>query len=940
MVERIYRAPHYPDLEAALVHEIVARKAADPLSRLLVLVPSAPLCRRLAVRFAAEEGLSLLNVERLTFHQFASRLASARGVTDDFFFEEALRHLLQSSPPSPFSPLLQTAGGCTALWRTLCTLEEAHVDAAMAKEACTEGLLPGEAAPLFDFYARWCDARRCWTLQHYGDVTTSAAMGTATSDLLKTCNAIFYYGFYDLTQVQIDLLQSVARHYPVRIFIPRASDEAWAFSQQFDERHLAGLLSAYETGDAPETLASTRLAAHVQILPCRDLNDEVNTVAREIVRLVERGEIAYHEIGIVAPDIAPYLFTLAWRFEKYGIPVSISAERPLTDFPYVDAIRLLLSLPRGSLHGPAKELAVGDRGSSDGALMTGLLASPYFSGNTDFDLRAEIDALSRVSSWADHVDRWRRIIQTVLIHSSEARDGTIEGYPEEQLAGAVMDALESLAVMDGVTSHVGHLEFVEAFKRRLLAAGVPWTDATAGGVMVLDAVSARGVCCRVLFIVGLTDSALPRPIREDPLLPDSVRRAVETTLGNKLDEKQSGLDEDRLLFVLLAGSARERLYCLYPKSTAAGEQRPSRYLDTIRRLASKGLQEATESAVPEIDLIPPDEAAVRLRLVGRDVAPLLTPSVRNIYRRGCRMMAALSSNGGLTAYDGLTGGDPAHRLRREGLSPTGLVRYATCPFQFFARDLLGLCPPTDLQEEVDGIAPTAWGLLCHEILADYYRTQIEGGVATLKEIADVICARYAGAHPVRFPLAWEARRERLIRTLERVVEQDLHESEGFQPVAVEAECRGRIGSFPIAGRIDRIDEAGARCRIIDYKYSEKKDPSVDGLQLLQLSIYLHLVAGQRVGQGQKSNMAEAAFFYILPNRPQGPLKTKTHKPAEADAQTLLQLAKAVEAGRFFIRTGAHCRNCGIATLCRRAHLPSRRRATQGFLAAADADLAE
>jgi len=934
MVERIYHTPHYPDLEADLVREIVTRKAADPLCRLLVLVPSAPLRRRLAVRFAVEEGLSLLNVERLTFHQFASRLADAWATNDDFFFEAALRHLLRVSPDSPFSPLVQTAGGCVALWQTLRDLEEAQVDVAMADEARAEGLLPDEVAPLFDLYAHWSDARRRWTLQHYSDVTASAAMSVASSDLLKTCDAIFYYGFYDLTQVQVDLLQSVARHYPVRLFIPRASDEAWVFSRRFYERHLAGLLSAHATGDAPETIASTRLSARVQILPCRDTDDEVRTVAREIVRLVEMEGIAYDEIGVVARDIAPYLSMLAWQFKKCGIPVCIFAERPLTDFPYVHAVCLLLSLPRGSLHGQEKESATGDHFDGDGAPMTDLLASPYFSCDSDFDLHAEIDALPRVSGWAHHVERWRRIIQMALVHSPETRDGTVDGDQEEQVAGAVMDALESLAVMDGVTNRVGHLEFVDAFQRRLLATGVPWTGETAGGVTVLDAVSARGVCCRVLFMIGLAEGLFPRAIREDPFLADSTRRAIETTLGNKLDEKQAGVDEDRLLFVLLAGSARERLYCLYPKSAAAGgPQMPSRYLDEIGRLAPDGLQEAAKDA-KEIGLIPPEEAAVRLRLAGRDVAPLLTAPVRNIYRRGCRAMAALSSDGGLTAYDGLVGEDASDELHRRGLSPASLVRYATCPFQFFAHDLLDLCPPADFQEETDGIAPTAWGTLCHEILAEYHRVRIEGGATGLREVADAVCARYAEQHPVRFPLAWETRRERLIRTLERVVEQDLREAGGFRPVAVETACRGQIGSFPIVGRIDRIDEAGERRRIIDYKYSEKKDLSANRLQL---SIYLHLVARQRLEREQEAALpgaTEAAFFYILPNRPQGPLKTKAHKPVEADTATLLQIAVAMEAGRFFIRPGGHCHNCRAATFCRRTHLPSRRRAAQDFLTTA------
>ena len=920
MVERIYHAPHYPDLEADLVREIVTRKAADPLCRLLVLVPSATLRRRLAVRFAAEEGLSLLNVERLTFHQLASRLAGAGETADDFFFEEALRHLLRPLPDSYFSPLVQTAGGCAALWQTLRDLEESRVDIATACEALRDGAVPEETALLLDLYARWGNARGDWKLQSYGDVTASATARATASDFLKTFDAIFYYGFYDLTQVHVDLLQIIGRHHPVRLFIPQAKDEAWAFSQRFYERHLGGLMSASETVGVPsEPIVSIRLSARVQILPCRDTDDEVRTVAREIVRLVETEGIAYDEIGVVARDLTPYLSTLPGQFEKWGIPVSISGEQPLADFPYVHAVRLLLSLPRESLRGAYD--------SGDREPMAELLDSPYFSCDPDFDLHAAICALPLVSGWPDYVARWREILQSALVISPSATDAVDEDR-EAQAAATVMTALESLTALSGVEDHVGHLAFVDTCQRRLLATGVPWTGEETRGVAVLDAMSARGVCCRVLFIIGAVEGRFPRVIREDPFLGDATRRAVETTLGNKLDEKQAGIDEERLLFVLLAGSARERLYCLYPKSAAAGAaQTQSRSLDDIRRLASDGVQDVAQSAAEEISLIPPEEAAMRLRLAGRDVAPFLTTSVRAIYRRGCHAMAALASDGGLTDYDGIIGGVAADALYQRGLSPTGLVRYATCPFQFFASDLLDLQQP--LQEKTDGIAPTAWGTLCHEILADYYRERMEGGMTGLREIADAVCARYADQNPVRFPLALEAQRERLIQTLEIVVEQDARDIGDFRPVAVEADCRGQIGPFPIRGRIDRIDQAGARRRIIDYKYSERKDLSANSLQL---SIYRYLDAQQRLGQEQEvalPDATEAAFFYILPNRPQGPLKPRRYKPADAaEDAALLQMVESLEAGQFAIRPGTHCNNCGVATLCRRSHLPSRRRAAQ------------
>ena len=66
--------PFHPDLETAFVDEILTCKAQDLLSPLLVVTPSDSLRRRLKFLLARERGLSLLNLQLLTFHQLALRL--------------------------------------------------------------------------------------------------------------------------------------------------------------------------------------------------------------------------------------------------------------------------------------------------------------------------------------------------------------------------------------------------------------------------------------------------------------------------------------------------------------------------------------------------------------------------------------------------------------------------------------------------------------------------------------------------------------------------------------------------------------------------------------------------------------------------------------------------------------------------------------------------
>src|SRR5215510_14308716 len=128
-------APFHPHLENALVEEIRAQKADNPLLPLLILVPSDSLRGRLKILLTREQNLSLVNLQVLTFHQLSLRLSSEiNGMNlpifrDDLFLEEVLRQLIRT----------KLAGGCAALWQTLRDLRDGMVEPSVALEALREG---------------------------------------------------------------------------------------------------------------------------------------------------------------------------------------------------------------------------------------------------------------------------------------------------------------------------------------------------------------------------------------------------------------------------------------------------------------------------------------------------------------------------------------------------------------------------------------------------------------------------------------------------------------------------------------------------------------------------------------------------------------------------------------------------------------------------------
>ena len=214
---RVVLGPFHPDLEDALVDEILEHRKADFLSPLLILVPSDPLLHRLKILLACERQLNLLNIHILTFHQLSRRLleedpaASDLRLRDDAFAEEALLQMIQSDFQweSVFSGIEAKEGGCAALWQTLRDLKDAKVDYQTTMDALAEGYLKsvGETKlrDLFRLHGEFSSRAREWGIRDYTDLDALATEQVPTSEYLQQFTGIVYYGFYDLTQIQLDL---------------------------------------------------------------------------------------------------------------------------------------------------------------------------------------------------------------------------------------------------------------------------------------------------------------------------------------------------------------------------------------------------------------------------------------------------------------------------------------------------------------------------------------------------------------------------------------------------------------------------------------------------------------------------------------------------------------------------------------------------------------
>lgn len=860
---KIVLGPYHPQLEDALAEEIRVRREQDRLAPLLLVVPSETLRRRVKVLLARERGLHLLNFHVLTFFQLSLNLfhemqgPAGPVLRDETFMEEALKRVLPDR--GRFARIMENDGACSSLWQSLRDLKDAMVDPDPALEALQEGLFANrDRNALGDLFELYREVKRRfpeWQAQDHQDLDASVARQAPFSRHLGQFERIYYYGFYDLTQSQLELFRSIAGSYPVTLFYPLAPGHPdWSFAEDFCDRYLRGLAGTDEVvnlldgdgepdtvraGGAPSAGTPRHGSPRCEIISCAGPRDEVLTVAKNVLRLVEDEGFDFQHVGVVARTLDPYLPWIQVIFPEHGIPFHTPAREPLRRFNRVRAILTLLDLPvrdyaragvidlvashdfkfetvlgpgadpRPELWDVASRALRINRGMAEWRrleryLDKGLRLSfmddeegrplriaPEELGallKTVEALHQHLSALPGEGTWSELGACWRDVIEQFLKPARDEAGGVDRAIGETFAAMGALEAISPTVSLDS---------FAQALRRNLDRASVPLDRHVVPGVQVMDAGSARGIPFRALFLVGMNEGVFPRTIREDPFLRDHARRVLETVLGYKTSSKLAGYDEEKLLFALLSGSVTDRLYCSYQRSDAGARPlAPSWYLREVdavtgadghgtdtRRIPKSVLRKQHVPPFDDPRWLLPEELAVRRALNGEDPAPLAGLGGASVegFARSAAAGRALEDSGGTPGpLDGITGPleEAWNDILERGVSPTALETYGRCPFQYFARRVLRL----ERLERPEAVAPVQaleWGQICHETLQRFYqdagRAWGDDWSTWLDNAAAEILSAFEERSPTGYPTAWEVAREELAGMLRQVVRADREE---------------------------------------------------------------------------------------------------------------------------------------------------------------------
>lgn len=1033
---RVIAGRFHPSLETALVEQVRLAKEHDPFAPIAIFVPSAPLLARVR-RVLADDRRAIINVHLLTFHQLVLRLAQERyrrlcqpplRLVDDMFFEQLVRQIVQVrlSTLAPLQQLGQSSGMWGALWSTIRDLKDAGVDPAVALRGVEEGCFEPEdrtwLTALFSLHAAVRDVGATLQVGSADDLAESLIPEVAHSPFLASLQGAFYYGFYDLTQVQLSVFEAVSGTIPTTLFFPLERGKVWGFAQQFFDRCILPCAASSELiTRLPDTEAQERLTVSVQSVV--GVEEELASTCRTILELMETNGYEFDEIGIVARTLDPYRTALTSILDRYCIPFSTTAGRPLLHEPLCKVLLQLATLPLTDFYrAPVLDVVTSPLYAPD-------LLDQSLPGYRPEQWKMVVQSLQITRG----VEEWKRLErvsrQPLELVASDDQDRVIDGLdvapdvlallyqtvsqlladclalPSRGTAGQLIAACRDLAgrhlagqravdeaepdplqlrlrstwdALDGVWTSLEELdllgeemtwtEFVDLFTRACERTTIPLHEIAHRGVTVVDAMAARGLTFKAVFVLGLNEKLFPRYIREDAFLRDRHRRVLDATLGFKIDEKLGGYEEEALLFELIVQGARRRLYLSYQRADETGRVLAGspflaeaakrfglegRSVETVpRRLTDRIAQRPTIQR-----LLPPAELAQWMAMNGQDPEALLQAVGRDAagYRHAAGALVGLEDDGTvLTSHDGVTGPLDAHwsRIRERGLAPTPLERYARCPFQYFATDVLRLEPVRwTVSQEPDA---ALLGTLCHAALKRCYEQLLPTGWPAATVAAETMQRCIGSAvdlaaqdcevrHYTGHYLLWQLAKEQLTALIAEAVEADTvaYREDPYVPMSFEVDADGTVtGVLPdqaatlkIRGRIDRIDrhrDTGA-VRIIDYKFKTGSAIKPEDRNLPQSAVRGYRLQPPLYVRLQLPGLpppSQVQFMFLAPHwdptivRSCFDVAALTGEPSRQIQQTLRLLMTGLQAGRFCIIPDTYCEHCEFRVVCRRDHQPS------------------
>ena len=682
---------------------------------------------------------------------------------------------------------------------------------------------------------------------------------------------VFLYGFDDLTPLQRDAIETLARvagaHVTVSLTYEPGRAALTARAETVEELRLLAerVLELPALDEHYDPAARTALhhlerwlfepgagrvpsGAAVRLLEAGGERAEAELIAAEVLALLRAGMPA-EEIVVVCRSLSPAAPVIERVFAEYGVALACARRVP---FAHTALGRGVIGLARCAL---LEESGARAEDLLDYLRCPGVLERRELADALEADVRRDglrtaaegrarlgwrLEELESLRAADDPAGELARQARGLLAAPHRGRAPML-GSREELDARALAALQAALAELGEVGEQPSGAELLELLDQLEVDAGSPARD---GAVLLADPLAIRARRFRAVFVCGLQERAFPLPGAPEPFLSDERRRELAACAGLRLGPMEDALARERYLFYACVSRATEQLVLSYRSSDEEGNLAlPSPFIADVAELLEDGWGERR-----------------RRRLIADVVWPRDTaPTARE--RARADAAAAAPSAGAAESPVGSLGEAALARVRhRRVLSGGALESYADCPVKWLVERELA---PARFGPEPD---PIARGNYMHaaleEVLRRLGRSVTRESLREAYRILDEVLADSSAVIG--------AGRSEAIRAAQRAaIEADLrrylaHEAAdglewdpdgielrfGFEeqeeslPALVLAEGPERILLRGVIDRVDVAPDGSRRAMVRDYKSGSAR-PEHQGARWRsdrQLQVALYMLA--------------------------------------------------------------------------------------------------
>jgi ATP-dependent helicase/DNAse subunit B len=666
---------------AAKAGEVLARfRAALPREPVLVVPTSADVDHY--SRELAEAGI-VLGAEVLTFTRLVGEIARAVGVrgrvAGPVARERIVRTTIEEVSLRTLAPSAGAPGFAEALGALFAELGRSLVAPARFARAVRDWEeapphAPELAALLLAYHRR---LERLGAVDAEGHAR-AALDGLRAAPAAWRARPVFLYGFDDLTPLQADAVETLARHAQAEVCVALPYEpgrEAFAGRAGTVEALRPLAAEHVHLEDRRDHYAEpARGALHhlerslfepgaprvgpngaVRLLEAGGERAEAELVAAAVLELLGRGMVP-DDIAVLVRGGAGAAGTLARGLAGYGVPVTREHRVPLAQ------TRLgagLLAGARAALRG----------GTADDLLRW--LRTPgrvaQIARLDAFEARVRrVEAGGAVAArglWREGDEPWPDALDALATAAQEGPAALLEALVAEAQAiwqapfaraGAVLDpdAAEDARAYAALRAAAAELRALGADDPRLLGdarevlealARVPVRERAApGGVLLADPLAVRARRFRAVFVCGLQDAEFPRHPVPEPFLDDAARASLARASGIVLPRHEDVLARERYLLYACTSRPEEVLFLSFRSSDEEGDPLVvSPFVDDVRALftdelwSTRGRRLLAEVTWPPPEAPTPHELR-RARAAAEtrpDPAPLGAPATEAVLAR-------------------------------------------------------------------------------------------------------------------------------------------------------------------------------------------------------------------------------------------------------------------------------------------------------------------